>query len=126
MYFLRFTEDPETDIVRGTSLHLSDLQSLEEAKEYYPDLEFIEVKIHGVDYIAQLIDGLCCYALEAETIEQAKEEAKNYFDSCPNAGITETRKPYIFEGEWVENTNDLCPDGDLFEPSGKYYLIDSQ
>lgn len=87
MYFLRFTENPEADLERGQSYHYDD-----DGNKYE-------------------VGGLCGFELEAETLEEAIEEVKefswNYVYNFKSMGDIAC----IFTGEDV----DTVPDGDVFE-----------
>lgn len=86
MYFLRFTDNPQEDLERGTSIHASD------------------------DGNHQVLDGLCGYYLESDNLEDAIEEVINNEWQFFFVG-----KPVIFEGEFSPEDN-LVPDGNLFYP----------
>jgi hypothetical protein len=85
-YFLRFTDNPNSDLERGTSIHASD------------------------DGENTILDGLCGYLLEAESLEEAIEEAKDGQWQFDFVGT-----PVIFKGKYSQESN-LVPDGDLFIP----------
>jgi hypothetical protein len=88
-FFLRYTQTPQLDLEIGVSGHYNDEGEKEE------------------------LDGLCGFELEAETIEEAIEEAQLH-----NEGIVYNFKSmgdiaYIFEGKFL----DFVPDGHVFEPA---------
>ena len=78
-YFLRYTNTANEDLERGTSINASDLNVNEFAKEdaavmFGCDEEMIE-EVNGCWY--QILDGLCGYELESESLEDAIEECEN-------------------------------------------------
>ena len=86
-YFLRFTNTAQEDLKRGTSIHGQE------------DSDNFEV-----------LNGLCGYALEASTIEDAIDEIQNGIYQFSYIG-----KAILFEGKMSKDCN-LVPDGDLFIP----------
>jgi len=111
MYFLRFTNTAKEDLQRATSLHHSgldtsfDKQSV--ADMFGCDVEDVEI-VDGL-YV-QVLNGLCGYMLESETLEEAIEEI-----SDRNYQFSEIGKAVIFEGKYSSDS-DFIPDGDLFIP----------
>jgi len=98
MYFLRFTNTPDEDLIRGTSL--LDLPSLEEPKE---------------------LEGLCGFRIfDDEEIEygiisdeEIKSKIRMYRQNLHYKGI-----PVIFKGEYIgQNPNG---EGHVFEPNSIY------
>lgn len=77
-YFLRYTENPEIDLKYNTSYHQNDCNE--------------DVKL----------DGLCAFELEAETLEEAIEEAKDHEFSYVYSFDTMGDIAHIFEGEFVD------------------------
>ena len=78
MYFLRFTNTPEADLERGTSVHAGagvDECSKEQMAEMFNCDEEDVIEINGMWH--QVLDGLCGYQMEATTLEEAIEEAVN-------------------------------------------------
>jgi len=123
MLFLRSTNNPEKDLQGGYSYHQSDFKAgtinwLEDgeteiswvAKAFGCDESEIEVAEDG--YYVQALEGLCGYALEAETLEEAIEEISEM-----NLNSMESINPdnvYIFEGDEV--SSDFVIEGTLFIP----------
>jgi hypothetical protein len=113
-FYLRYTSTPQEDYDRGASCHFTPWNTkdatIEEVAEWLEiDEDEIEEKIAIVDdrYILPL-NGLCCFALEAETLEDAIQEAQafeNKFDGLPKT---------LWIGEDADY--DDCPDGDMFHP----------
>lgn len=108
MLFLRFTNEPEKDLERGTSIHGSDYDSVEEAKKAEPDCEWCETD--NGKYVGQILEGLCGYALASDNLEDAIEEIEDGVWQFDYVG-----KPVIFKGRYSNDIN-LVPDGDLFIP----------
>lgn len=78
-YFLRFTESPEKDMERGTSLHMTgcdkrDFKNRREAQKAFGDEHEI-VWCKSTDQWAQVIDGLCGFEVESlkDGVERGKE-----------------------------------------------------
>lgn len=44
-YFLRFTNTPNKDLERGTSIHASDFATIAEAESCYPDDVFKPIRV---------------------------------------------------------------------------------
>lgn len=111
-YFLRFTETAKEDLERGTSIHASDLSinacSTEEAAEIF-GCNVDNVGEFNECY-CQILDGICGYTLNAETLEEAIEEVGENSYQFEFVG-----KAVIFTGRY-SNDSDLIPDGDLFVP----------
>lgn len=109
-YFLRFTETAKKDLNRGTSIHATGYDKSMCTKKEISELmncEVSDIKVVGGLYV-QVLNGLCGYLLQAETIEEAIEEVsenKYQFEFVGN--------PVIFKGKYQEND---VPDGDLFIP----------
>ena len=110
--FLRFTEDPGTDMLRGTSVHATSASSIEEAREWHGE-EGEYMQIGG--QVCMILNGLCGYYLDAETIEEAVVEYYSDYEGSrvANSFVDENRRPVFFEGEFSE---DELPDGFLFHP----------
>lgn len=111
-YFLRFTETAQNDLERGTSIHASDLTI-----ESYKKEEAAEILGCDIDSIGEfngchchVLDGICGYTLNAETLEEAVEEVEGKSWQFEFVG-----KAVIFTGRY-SNDSDLIPDGDLFIP----------
>lgn len=111
-YFLRFTETAQNDLERGTSIHASDLSindfTPEQAAESFGcDVDSVG-EFNGC--YCQILDGICGYTLNAETLEEAIEEVEGNSYQFEFVG-----KAVIFTGRY-SNDSDLIPDGDLFVP----------
>lgn len=85
-YFVRFTNQPNRDLIRATSIHASD------------------------DGDHQVLDGLCGYLLESDNLEDAIEEVEEGRFQFYFVG-----RAVIYTGE-VASEDHLVPDGDLFTP----------
>lgn len=120
-YFLRFTTDPNGDLERGTSYHLSDFkqgtiyddcgellegdEEIEKVAEMFGcDASEIEVFENGT--FVQSLGGLCCFELEGDTLDKAVESAKN-ISSGSYSYATHGDMAYIFEGDYCGS----CPEG---------------
>ncbi|MGL5981369.1 MAG: hypothetical protein ACRCZY_10965 [Phocaeicola sp.] len=112
--YLRYTENIQADIERGTSLHLSDfnLKDFATAEEFASS---IDVDADEVAYIedfrrwAQVLNGLCAFCLEAETLEEAIEEAERF---RRDDYYTDEDSTYaIVDAKYVGD----CPEGDLID-----------
>ncbi len=117
-YFLRYTENPELDLKRGTSVHLTNHSSMKEAKKDNPDAEY--VKTENGD-IGMLINGLAAYEVgdDFEEVDDAIDDAEgsvtyNLKQHNSNASFDKNRIPVLFKGRYVEN--DDMPDGVTFKP----------
>ncbi len=111
-YFLRFTETAKKDLKRATSLHHTGYDKTICNKARMAELlgcDASSVKLLNGLYV-QVLDGLCGYLLEAETLEEALEEVENNTYQFEEIG-----KAVIFTGRY-SNDSDLIPDGDLFLP----------
>jgi len=111
-YFLRYTNTANEDLERGTSVNASDLDVNEISKSdaasmFGCEAEMIE-EVNGCWF--QILNGLCGYQLEADTIEDAIEEAKEAKRQFAFVG-----KPVIFKGKYSSDS-DYVADGDLFIP----------
>ena len=111
-YFLRFTENAIKDLKKGTSIHSSDLKTSE-----YKKKQAAQIFGCNPEYVGrfngnwcQILDGLCGYALLAETLEEAIEEVESNSYQFENIG-----KAVIYSGRY-SSQGDLVPDGDLFYP----------
>ena len=109
--FLRFTENPNLDLERGTSVHATSASSIEEAEEWHGEGQYIQID----NTICMLLSGLCGYYLDAESVEEAIAEYNSDYEGSrvANASADEKRRPVLFEGEFSE---DEIPDGFLFCP----------
>jgi hypothetical protein len=109
-YFVRLSLHPELDLGRKTSVHLSDYSTIKEAQEYYPDLEFIELQDGS---IAEVLEGLAGYKLDADNLEDAIEEANTMLNKDANSTVFYDRIPVIYKGKLI----DEIPDGFIFTPN---------
>ena len=111
-YFLRFTNTPEADLERGTSLHLSDFRKGEIKKSKLAEMFGCEksdiVVYEGL--LCQSLDGLCGYELEADNLGDAIDEVNEGKFQFADIG-----KAVIYKGVTSSDT-DMIPDGDLFTP----------
>lgn len=112
MYYLRFTNTATEDLERGTSVNASDLNVNEISKEdassmFGCEIESIE-EVNGSWF--QILDGICGYELESETLEDAIEEV-----SERNFQFSFVGRPVIFKGKYASGSNYVA-DGDLFIP----------
>jgi hypothetical protein len=124
MLFFRYTENPKKDLKRGFSFHADNVDMIEIELEYNPTLTKKEWKRNmeanglriakntktGERRIA--LNGLCCFSLAANTLEEALEEIGEY----PTFGrdmYGEETSWAIFEGTkaWGD-----CPDGSICHP----------
>ena len=108
-YFLRYTDTAKKDLKRGTSINASDFSGSKEeaAKMFGCDKE--NIKIIKGSY-CQVLDGLCGYLLDAETLEDAIEEVKN-----TNKQFSFVGRPVIFLGRYSSDSNYVA-DGECFIP----------
>jgi hypothetical protein len=108
-YFLRYSLNIDKDLERGISYHYTGLDktfSIEEIENgtglSIDELEYNE----EADMYVQPLSGLCAFELEAETIEEAIEEARGFrFNDVYN-----TEAMYYFHiltGDY----EDECPEG---------------
>ena len=110
-FFLRYTNTANDDLERGTSVNASDLNVNEISKEdaasmFGCDEEMIE-EVNGCWF--QILNGICGYELEAETIEEAIEEA------ATEKQFAFVGRPVIFKGKYASDS-EYVADGDLFIP----------
>lgn len=123
-YFIRYTENAKEDFERKTSYHNSDYKIGDVAKwndedergeveilaEAW-DCEIDEVVCLGGFY-SQELSGLCAFELDAETEEEAIEEAKEHnFNSVYNTADFPSYA--VFSGKFVED----CPEGCVMLPT---------
>lgn len=107
-FFLRYTEQAQKDLKRGTSVHPSDITDKKTAIEV---LGGDIAKVNG--FWCQVIDGLCGFELDAEDLEEAIEEAQDH--RCGAYDFRSMGKmAVIFEGEI---TSADVPEGCAFNPS---------
>lgn len=112
MYYLRFTNTATEDLERGTSVNASDLNvneiSKEDAASMFGCEEDSIEEVNGCWF--QILDGICGYELESETLEDAIEEVNER-----NFQFSFVGRPVIFKGKNSSDTN-FVADGDLFTP----------
>ena len=113
-YFLRFTQNPEQDIERGTSAHYSDLKVNETDQENAASLFGAEVEeIQDIEgYWCHVLDGLCGFQLQADTLEAAIEEVKDFEHNSVYSMQTMGDIATIFSGVY---SNEV-PEGCVFYP----------
>lgn len=110
-YFLRFTNDANADLERGTSLHASGMGEEVSLADMAAAFGCEESEVELIDGLwFQVLDGLCGYMLDAKTIEEAIEEVENNDYQFSFVG-----RPVIFSGRYSQDS-ELVPDGDLFTP----------
>jgi hypothetical protein len=119
-FFLRFTKDAERDLKNGRSLWFV-YDEEEVARMKAEDKEMIFVKEAGDSgEWATFHNGLCGHGLNAETLEEAIEEAKTRSN---NFGSIKTDSWAIFEGDYATG-NDIM-EGDIFTPERVAYFCKS-
>lgn len=108
--FLRFTETPEEDMNRNTSIHITDASSIDEAVEMYGgEAEDYVITEMGV---GQIIDGLCGFILDAENLEDALKEIDERYSNPMSQYNTVSNPSFaIYEGEYADGD---VPDGTAF------------
>lgn len=113
--YIRFTDTPKQDLQRNESYHLA-------GDICYEGCEWNDY----LKCFAQPLGGLCAYALDAETIEDAIEEAATFKKDIFNAE-NDCDGYCIMIGEYVGD----CPEGDVISASeivfikkGDYYKED--
>lgn len=128
-FYLRYTEKPIEDLLRGVSYHASGM-SVEDTtienvtslfdcdEECIVELDwgvYSKGKADGNICYFQELNGLCGFELEAETLEDAIEEANEFeYNSAYESSNTNWA---IFEGEYAGD----CPEGELFSPVAVLY-----
>jgi hypothetical protein len=130
-YFLRYTENAESDLNRNASYHNSDykagtidwLENGQTEKEFVAsvfDCEVEEIEVAEDGYYVQVLNGLCGFELESENLEDAIEEAKSFrYNSVYNS--VDMTSWAIYEGKY----NDDCPEGCLFNATKIYHKNDN-
>lgn len=122
-YFLRYTENANEDLERNESYHASGLNekdcSIDDVAAMF-DCDVDEIELldngkynndveNGDMCFFQVLDGLCGFELEAESLEEAIEEAEEfYYNSVYNSESMTNWA--IFEGYLVND----CPEGICF------------
>lgn len=118
MFFLRFTDTANEDLQRGTSLNNSGLDSssnIESVAELFGcDTDSVEL-LNGL-YV-QVLDGLCGYQLESDSLGDAIEEVNGNYWQFSDIG-----KAVIFTGKYSSDSN-FVADGDLFTPKSIAYIF---
>lgn len=108
--YLRYTENIEKDVERGVSYHYTGLDKDTTAEEVANacNIDIDEVEYNGeARQWVQVLPGLCAFELDADNLEDAVKEAKDFY----NSSVYNTRDmgPYaIVEGDYVGD----CPEGD--------------
>lgn len=110
--FLRFTYNPDLDIERGASFHATDYREADITKKELAEILGCNTgdieSVNGM--LVYMLNGLCGYELDAETIEEAIEEIEE--GDWQFSGIGD---PVIFKGVASSDSVEV-PDGDLFHP----------
>jgi hypothetical protein len=110
-YFLRYTNTANEDLERATSVNASDLDANQISKEdaasmFGCDEDMID-EVDGCWF--QILNGICGYELESETLEDAIEEA------ATEKQFSFVGRPVIFYGKYASDS-EYVADGDLFIP----------
>ena len=116
-FFVRFTTNAKLDLERGQSFHSTGFKKGEIKKKRLAEmLDCDKGDIEVIDGLyVQLLEGLCGFELEAETLEEAIEEVEEALEEpkSPFHQYSQLRVVAIFKGEL---TNSDVPDGDNFRP----------
>jgi hypothetical protein len=112
MYYLRFTNTAQQDLERATSIHSSDLSTKDYTKQQAAKIFGCDVDMVGIfnDHYCHILDGICGYMLQSETLEEAIEEVQDRTWQFQEIG-----QAVIYSGRY-SNDGELVPDGDLFVP----------
>ena len=108
MYFARVTDHPELDLERATSVHLTD--EVEGTRK----LEENEVIVYN--QIAQIINGICGYEMDASdlaSIEELEKELEE-FKNSKHIPFGSSDPWHVFKGIYGDISN--CDDGTVFIP----------
>lgn len=97
-YYIRYTEHAEEDVAHGHSYHLADGPG--------PGLKYNRF----LKAYAERLPGLCAYALEADNVQDAIEEAATH--SYYPVFSAESDSYCVLQGEYVGD----CPEGDIMRP----------
>ena len=130
MLFMRSTNNAEKDLKGGYSYHQSDFKvgSINWLEDGETEKQWVangfgctedEIEVAEDGYYVQALEGLCAYALESETLEEAIEEISE-MDIAHMESIN-TENIYIFEGKEVYSS--FIVEGTLMNPTkllGKY------
>ena len=108
-FFLRYTETPAADLERGVSYHLADVETLG-----------YEWKDHFNAY-AQELPGICAFKLNAETIEDAIQEAAGFKFNSNFFSPGGFDSYCIMTGKYIDD----CPEGVIILP-GKIVHIEKR
>ena len=108
-FYIRYSEEIEKDVERGYSFHYTgmDKSFSEEDIESATGLAFDELEYNeeAKQYV-QPLAGLCAFELEAETVEEAIEEAKEFrFNEVYNSESMNFF--HILTGDYADD----CPEG---------------
>jgi len=108
-YFIRYTEDADADMKRGTVLHKTEADDLKTFRELFGHLAKFEIK-NGIYY--QVLDGLCGYSYgdDVTTIADLKAKMKKTRRYKQTRSVTV--HPVIFQGKLIAKRYY----GDLFTP----------
>ena len=108
-FYIRYSEEIEKDLERGCSFHYTGLDKSfsEEDIESATGLAFEELEYsEEAGQYVQPLAGLCAFELEAETVEEAIEEAKEFhFNEVYNSNSMSFF--HVLEGEYADD----CPEG---------------
>ena len=127
---MRSTNNAEKDLKGGYSYHQSDFKvgSINWLEDGETEKQWVangfgctedEIEVAEDGYYVQALEGLCAYALESETLEEAIEEISE-MDIAHMESIN-TENIYIFEGKEVYSS--FIVEGTLMNPTkllGKY------
>lgn len=105
-YYIRYTETPNADLERGVSYHLAEVEA-----------EGYEWNDYFNSY-AQQLSGLCAFELEAETLEEAIEEAAA-FKVNSNFNSQNGDSYCILSGVHVDD----CPEGVVVRSDKIVYIV---
>ena len=130
MLFMRSTNNAEKDLEGGYSYHQSDFKvgSITWLEDGETEKQWVangfgctedEIEVAEDGFYVQALEGLCAYALEAETLEKAIEEISEM--DIEHMESINTENIYIFEGKEVYSP--FIVEGTLMNPTkllGKY------
>jgi len=130
MLFMRSTNNAEKDLKGGYSYHQSDFKvgSITWLEDGETEKQWVangfgctedEIEVAEDGFYVQALEGLCAYALEAETLEKAIEEISEM--DIEHMESINTENIYIFEGKEVYSP--FIVEGTLMNPTkllGKY------
>lgn len=108
-FYLRYSEEIERDLERGYSFHYTgmDKSFSEEDIESATGISFADLEYNEeAGQYVQPLAGLCAFELDAETVEEAIEEAKEFhFNEVYNSNAMNFY--HIIAGEYADD----CPEG---------------